>query len=372
MSPFGNRTKSRPAAGFTLIELLVVVAIIALLISILLPSLRCAREQAKTVKCGAQMRGFGTGLHTYFSENNDFIPGVNTSGVAMRAKRYATDTKIINRSDVPVQSFDWMTPLVSYSTELPAERVERWHYLWTAFQCPSIPLTNNIPYSGSNPPDGADFEEKVWPACSYLMPSMFSYWGANNRGKFLSKSETRPDISYFNVFAVDAGSPLDSNVKVYDYRGSLAEIGNASRKVFVADGTRYLPNEGTLDFDHSLAPGSFGAFSSTGAWWGGSTAYGVKPGTDTYDNGTMSDQGGSGRNKDGLNLPLSYRHGCQRPADGSGPGNKGSINVLAFDGHVEKLSDRESREIHWWYPSGAIVENPSSGMVKYQRGYVIP
>lgn len=55
--------------GFTLIELLVVVAIIALLISILLPALTSAREQGKKAKCLAHLKGIGTALYSYASDD---------------------------------------------------------------------------------------------------------------------------------------------------------------------------------------------------------------------------------------------------------------------------------------------------------------
>lgn len=62
--------------GFTLVELLVVVAIIALLIAILLPSLSRAREQSKRVVCMNNMRQMGIAMLSYSmdKDNHDHVP----------------------------------------------------------------------------------------------------------------------------------------------------------------------------------------------------------------------------------------------------------------------------------------------------------
>ena len=73
----------RPLHGFTLVELLVVIGIIALLISILLPSLNAAREAARTVQCASQQRQIAMGVMQYANDNHGFAPVAYDS-------RYAT------------------------------------------------------------------------------------------------------------------------------------------------------------------------------------------------------------------------------------------------------------------------------------------
>jgi prepilin-type N-terminal cleavage/methylation domain-containing protein len=73
--------------GFTLIELLVVVAIIALLIAILLPSLGKARELANRSYCAANCRGIMQSMNVYAADNSDAFP---TVGILPTAGNYGS------------------------------------------------------------------------------------------------------------------------------------------------------------------------------------------------------------------------------------------------------------------------------------------
>jgi len=65
---------TRTSRGFTLVELLVVIGIIALLISILLPTLARARDSAKAVKCGSNARQLVQGLIGYSTDFQGTLP----------------------------------------------------------------------------------------------------------------------------------------------------------------------------------------------------------------------------------------------------------------------------------------------------------
>lgn len=97
-------------SAFTLIELLVVISIISLLISILLPSLSRAREEAKRVHCLARLKEYGNALATYENLSGGLLPPArwfpDTTGLLPNPQQEVTD-------DRPVE-YGWQEVLFTY------------------------------------------------------------------------------------------------------------------------------------------------------------------------------------------------------------------------------------------------------------------
>lgn len=70
----------RTKKGFTLVELLVVIGIIAVLISILLPSLARARSYAINLQCESNLRSIGQGLLFYANDHKGKLPFSGNGG----------------------------------------------------------------------------------------------------------------------------------------------------------------------------------------------------------------------------------------------------------------------------------------------------
>jgi len=64
--------------AITLSDVLIVIAIIALLLALLLPSTRRAREAARRAYCGSNLRQWGVALHMYREEYDDYLPTEGT------------------------------------------------------------------------------------------------------------------------------------------------------------------------------------------------------------------------------------------------------------------------------------------------------
>jgi prepilin-type N-terminal cleavage/methylation domain-containing protein len=88
--------------GFTLIELLVVIAVISLLMSILMPALSRAREQAKIVVVNDELYGISIALESYSMDNgNKYPPTRADCNPSARKHSYALPQELVDEKYLP-------------------------------------------------------------------------------------------------------------------------------------------------------------------------------------------------------------------------------------------------------------------------------
>ena len=83
----------RKTKAFTLIELLVVVAIIALLLAVITPSLRTAKELSRRIVCGSNMRSQALAAFVYADEEADRLPPLANSKTRVQYRYQNLDAR---------------------------------------------------------------------------------------------------------------------------------------------------------------------------------------------------------------------------------------------------------------------------------------
>ena len=166
--------------GFTLIELLVVISIIALLVSILLPSLQKAREQAKSIVCKNNEKNLALALALYGMDNSD---------------------SIIDTSAAPT---NWMPALGQY---LAAQEKEYWDQeTIPSTICPSQPMIDT--YWGLDNSNWNAYSQAYYVANNFAIYNLnfawtniasynWTWWLPDLRGKKLGNIKTPSEIFAF-------------------------------------------------------------------------------------------------------------------------------------------------------------------------------
>lgn len=102
--------------GFTLIELLVAMAIIAVLMSLLLPAVQQAREAARRTQCRNNLKQMGLALHNYESTHNLFPPScVNNPYLAGSLDGITYPDSL----QTALTGFGWGALLLPYLDQMP-------------------------------------------------------------------------------------------------------------------------------------------------------------------------------------------------------------------------------------------------------------
>jgi prepilin-type N-terminal cleavage/methylation domain-containing protein/prepilin-type processing-associated H-X9-DG protein len=307
------------ARGFTLVELLVVIGIIALLISILLPSLNRARESAKQVQCLSNLRQLVTASIMQANEKKGLIQTVTSHETAILQD--ASRTKWAYRPDTSGNQFlmDWASALLPYLGDKSGTTFQESERFSKVFTCPSdvgrlgsgpgwVLPTNTV---GGDVPLSYGINADVAALVDYS-----NNFGAQNKG-VLGNGDWLGSWGGPNAWDQKLGQPLG---------GRLNKVYKPSEVMLFADcgTTRFIPGQN----------GASGGYKDRSDLLFYSTSY------IQYDNTTPQElwytlAGVDGKPQLGGRIPWE-RHGGKRQGT-TNIFRNGKINVGFADGHGETL-----------------------------------
>jgi prepilin-type N-terminal cleavage/methylation domain-containing protein len=341
-APQARNVSAHSAPAFTLIELLVVVAVIALLVGILLPSLASVRESARAVVCASNLRQITIAFTTYANENDDWVAGSpEASG------RQCWEDDVFN--GISVQTFDYIGPLAYHmGLQGPGEglaeveltenvRAERytWYRTLGVFTCPSNDILSQ-PWNGTAQPEIGPW--KTGRMVSYNVSTSFSTIASGNPGLEQPVYPPPQGVGY---------RPLANR---FPFSPKLTSVGTPSLKAIVFEGHRFASQspQDRPDHDIRLNADYGGAFGGVGPWQNQSKELNrfVAPG----EPGALL----SGVIPFNDARKWAFRHGTSRDGD-KRTATKVVGNLGFLDGSAKLVSDGDATNPDYWFPTGTRI-----------------
>lgn len=192
--------------GFTLIELLVVVAIISLLISILLPSLREAKELARRSVCAGNLRNINIGIHGYATENDGMGPAFRTDGSDCPSPGYSSLSDWANLF-VGGNEEDGRWRGGNIRTETPGRRKLRDYGTAEMYLCPSD--------IGVIPGDSEGYRWYDWVGTSYFYNACWYGVGGNPGWAYTQQSPWVLGGRAFEEFSEPARQVMTGDAAIF-------------------------------------------------------------------------------------------------------------------------------------------------------------
>ncbi len=351
----------------TLIETLIGAALAAGGLALVAVASGGMRDDAMTAVDAANLMTIGQASSMYQADNNGWLVGApGTSGRELLNDADALfSDQALSVNGLATQPFDWASPLIPYIApdfDIPERRDERFaltngtdipNYDAPDFDPSLVDLMPSIGPLGvfADPAQdevsfpyylfaarldgipGTAFQPQL--ASSYIAAREFLWWIAESdrprwaerefwgrRGSYISPYPAGSEVGLPGAFT-EAGHHAA-------YRPFLSRIGNPSRKIFLANGTRYqLADLTYIDHDVSVTGDYGGAFADPGPWhirW-----------TRTWPMGLSNA---------GVDMSsVSFRRG--------GAGENATGHVLYYDNAVELITMSEARRPEPWLPRGS-------------------